>query len=336
MARNVFRVAFVVLVLVVGAVAHASPEAPVPAERSIADWLARMHEGSRKRAFVGTFVVSSASGMSSSRIWHACDGEQQLERVVTLTGAPRTTLRRNDDVLTLLPDEKMAIAEKRESLGLFPKLLNTADSSIGQHYDVRYLGQSRVAGTEADVIHLVAKDLLRFSYRVWAERKTGLMVKLQTLDTDGKVLEQAAYSELQLDAPVSIARLTKMMSATDGYKVVRPEMVKTTAESEGWVLKAPVPGFKPMGCVKRSSGSADGTMQWVFSDGLASVSVFAEAFDRQRHVQEGLNVAGATRALTRRVTDRQSEKSHDWWLTVVGEVPAQTLLQFAQGLERRK
>jgi sigma-E factor negative regulatory protein RseB len=72
----------------------------------------------------------------------------------------------------------------------------------------------------------------------------------------------------------------------------------------------------------------DGTLQWIFSDGLAAVSLFVEAYDRQRHVQEGLFSSGATQTLTRRI--------QDWWLTAVGEVPPQTLKAFAQSLERRK
>ena len=67
-------------------------------------------------------------------------------------------------------------------------------------------------------------------------------------------------------------------------------------------------------------------------DGLASVSLFVEAFDRQRHLQEALLSGGATQTLTRKLSD----KSGEWWLTLVGEVPAQTLKSFAQNLERRK
>ena len=33
------------------------------------------------------------------------------------------------------------------------------------------------------------------------------------------MLEQAAFSELQLDAPVKMEKLMQMMAATDGYKV---------------------------------------------------------------------------------------------------------------------
>jgi sigma-E factor negative regulatory protein RseB len=303
-----------------------------PAERSISDWLLRMHEASRRRAYVGTFVVSSAAGgMSSARIWHVCDGEKQMERVEALTGTPRSTFRRNDEVITFWPQAKVARVEKRESLGMFPNLLQSSESAIPDYYAAKSVGSDRAAGFDADVVLLQPKDAMRFGYRVWSEKKSGLVVKLQTVDGEGRVIEQAAFSELQLDAPVRMEKLVQMMASTEGYRVEKPELVKTTAAAEGWALKAAVAGFKPMSCYKRPAGQ-DKTMQWIFSDGLASVSLFVEPFDRQRHVQEAILSDGATHTLTRRLEDKGSQ----WWLTAVGEVPPQTLKAFAQSLERRK
>lgn len=300
-------------------------------ERSVGEWLQRMHEASRQRSYIGTFVVSSSAGnMASARIWHACDGQQQMERVETLTGAPRSTFRRNDEVVTFLPESKVVHTERRESLGVFPSLLTGSEASIPEFYGARKAGSERVAGFDADVVQLVPRDSLRFGYRIWSEKKTGLVVKLQTLDADGRVLEQSAFSELQLDVPVRMDKLAQMMASTEGYRVEKSDPVKTNAAVEGWVLKSSVPGFKPMNCYKRQAGGAaqDGAMQWIFSDGLASVSLFVEAYDRQRHLQEAVLAMGATQTLTRRLAD--------WWLTVVGEVPPQTLKAFAQSLERRK
>lgn len=306
-------------------------------EMGIGEWLTRMHEASRRRAYIGTFVVSTGSSMTSARIWHVCDGVQQMERVEPLSGAPRSTFRRNDEVITFLPESRTAIVERRESLGLFPQLLTAPDSAIAQYYTARLVGSERVAGHDAEVVLLQPKDKFRFGYRIWNEKRSGLVVKLQTLDTDGKVIEQVAFSELQMNAPVSMAKLTQMMSKTDGYRIERLEVEKTTASAEGWALRNPVAGFKSMSCHKRPDNSrdpasADRILQWVFSDGLASVSLFVESFDRQRHGAEGVSSIGATHTLTRKLT----EKSGEWWLTVVGEAPLQTLNVFSQGLERSK
>lgn len=301
------------------------------AERSVNDWLERMHQASGQRNYVGTLVVSSNTGaMSSARIWHACQGDQQVERVDSLTGAPRSTFRRNDEVVTFIPDTRVARTERRETPDLFPTLLKPTETSIPEFYAARRVGADRVAGFEADVVQLAPKDDLRFGYRIWSEKKTGLVVKLQTLDVDGSVLEQAAFSELQLDAPVRADKLSQMMAATDGWRIEKSEAVKTTAALEGWHMKGEVAGFKPVSCYKRPAAKPlpAGSMQWIFSDGLASVSLFVEAYDRQRHLHEGLFSSGATQTLTRH--------AQDWWITAVGEVPPQTLKAFAMNLERRK
>ena len=307
-------------------------DSPV-AQRSVGDWLQRMHDASRQRAYVGTFVVAGGGRLSSARIWHVCDGAQQMERVESLTGAPRSTFRRNDQVLTFLPESRVVLAEKRESLGLFPQLLQSNSAALGQYYGVRELGSERVAGFEADVLELRPTDRLRFGYRAWIEKKTGLTVKLQTLDAQGQVLEQAAFSELKFEAPVGMAKLEQMMGQTKGYRLEKPEMRETTAQAEGWALKQVVPGFQPMSCYQRSvNGSAQSqeaqTLQWIFSDGLASVSLFIEPFVAGRHGSPKRLAVGATHTLTRRFGT--------WWLTAVGEVPTETLAAFAQALERQK
>lgn len=323
--------------MLVGGVSWAQPS-PGPAgasstiaeQRSIGEWLMRMHDASRKRAYTGTFVVSSDAMLASARIWHACEGDQQIERVDALTGPPRSTFRRNDHVVTFLQDSKIARIERREALGLFPNLLQAADSSIPEFYAARHIGQDRVAGFEADIVQLKPKDPLRYGYRIWSEKKSGLVIKLQTLDLDGRVLEQAAFSELQIDAPVRLDKLVRMMNKTTGYRTERLETVAVDPEVEGWALRDPVPGFRPMSCIKRAAqpGLPPTTMQWVFSDGLASVSLFVEPYDEQRHLKQGLVTVGATQSLMKR--------DEEWWLTAVGEVPPATLKIFAKSLQRTR
>ena len=308
--------------------------APIDA-RGINDWLQRVHESSKKRAYIGTYVVSSGGSMSAAKIWHLCEGDQQIERVETLTGAPRSIFRHNDKVVTFMPEQKVVRTEKRELAGTFPELVQSANHKISDFYSLKTEGVERVAGLDADVVVLQPKDNLRFGYRVWTEQKKGLVIKLQTLDVDGKLLEQAAFSELQLDAPVKMDKLMQMMSKVNGYREERPVLVKTTAKAEGWTLKTAVAGFQPVSCYKRptaalpgNAAGADEPMQWIFSDGLASVSLFVELFDRQRHDKETSAVMGATQSI--------SKPLGSYWVTVMGEVPLQTLRLFASGLERKK
>ena len=317
------------------AVIQAANAAPQAAEsKSINDWLLRLHESSKRRSYIGTYVVSSGGQMQSAKIWHVCEGAQQIERVESLTGAPRSMFRHNDRVVTFMPEQKVVRSEKREVMGSFPELVQSSDNRIAEFYKLKTEGVERIAGLESEVVLLIPKDGMRFGYRVWTEQKKGLVVKLQTLDSDGRVLEQAAFSELQLDAPVKMDKLLQMMGKVEGYRVEESALVKTNASDEGWRLSAPVSGFKSMSCYKRPVSGALGTavadepMQWVFSDGLASVSLFVEPFDRQRHSKESAMSLGATHTMTRQLGA--------YWLTAMGEVPMSTLKRFASALERKK
>lgn len=317
-----------VALLVSGACAAsvALAQAPANAEaRSLTEWLTWVHEAARQRSFTGTLVVSAGEAMSTSKVWHACDGVQQMERVDVLNGAPRTIVRRNNEVITFDADNKLARLEKRESIGVLPELLRTQEGRIADHYRLQAQGEDRVAGHIAQVFHLEAKDAWRFGYRVWVEKKTGLLLKLQTLGPQ-QVLEQVAFTELQLDAPVSMAKLKALMSDTQGYRVETAQLQKTSPEAQGWRLREAVPGFVSLSCHTSSASGVARPLQWVFSDGLASVSLFIESFDPKRHQRGGTTASGATHVLTQRVG------SH--WLTAMGEVPPATLGAFVERLER--
>ena len=303
-------------------------------ERGVAQWIERMHRAPCVRPYSGTFVVLSASGaMASSRIWQACDGQQQMEQVEALTGTPRVIFRRNDEVRTFWPQTRTVQMDRREVSGLFPRVPAVSGTSMAQYYVARTLGLERVAGQVAEVVWFKPVDTLRFGYRLWSERETGLVLKLQTLAVDGRVLEQSAFSELDMNAPVRAEQLARLMNATAGYKIVAPVVMKTTAQDEGWALRQPVAGFVPVSCHRRALSAGEdvpGVLQCLYSDGLASVSLFMETLDPKRHpAQPQASSVGATQLFAQRVTS-------DVWLTVVGEVPMSTLRLFAGQLERTR
>lgn len=319
---------------------HAVPVAPtkppathagVPAQAptALSDWIERMHQAARERAYTGTFVVSNGTDMAASKIWHVCDGVVQMERIETLTGTPRTTLRRNDEVMTFLPDQKTVFKEQREALRVFPDFLRLSQLPIESVYGASQRDNERVAGFDTWVVDIQPRDTLRYPLRMWIEMDSGLVLKMQTRNNDGTVLEQVAFTELELNAAVSIESLGEQMRNTRGYRVVQPQLRKTTPEQQGWKLAQTVPGFQSMSTHMRTYASQpEAIMQWVFSDGLTSVSLFAEPHDPKRHSQEHSVADGAMHSLGRR--------HGAYWVTVMGEVPPATLALFAQSLQRTR
>jgi sigma-E factor negative regulatory protein RseB len=315
----------------------AAAQSPVE-PKEVRSWLMRIHEAASRQNFQGTFVVSAGGAVSSARIAHYCDGNNQFERIDSLDGQTRHVYRHNELVHTVWPQQRVAMVEQRDMLTSFPALLQIGDDRIADFYDVRAQGADRVAGHEASVLLLRPRDALRFGYRLWAEKASGLLLRADVLGERGQILESSAFSDVAIGVRSQPDTVLQPMKKLDGYRVVRPVLTPTKLEAEGWTLRQGVAGFRQVSCIKRpldgvheaeqASGAAQQVLQTIFSDGLTYVSVFIEPFDAERHVRETQTIIGATQTLMR----RQGE----WWITVVGDVPAATLRSFAVGLERKK
>jgi sigma-E factor negative regulatory protein RseB len=296
-------------------------------------WLMRLHEAALQRNYHGTLVVSTATSFTSSRVTHFADGDQQYESVIALDGEARSMLRHNDEVHTVWPRARVAVVEQRDVRASFPALMAGGELRVLESYELRVLGLDRVAGFEAEVALLKARDALRFSQRLWAERQTGLLLRADILAPNGQMLESAAFSELVLGGKPKPALILGPLRHLDGYRVVRPAVLPTNLDNEGWRMASLPVGFKQVQCAKRSldpSGgpSAPVVLQSIYSDGLTHVSLFVEPFDPKRHQGEVVGSIGATHTLMTRRDDQ--------WVTVMGDVPIETLKQFAAVLERKR
>ncbi|CAN5566583.1 MucB/RseB C-terminal domain-containing protein [soil metagenome] len=331
-----FAATFALATFVSGACAQSLAPLEPPADAGVVrGWLIRIHEAASKKNFQGTFVVSAAGRVSSSSIAHYLDNGEQLERIESLDGQMRQVYRRNNVVSTLWPKNAIAVVEQRDLLTSFPALLQAGGDHIVDFYDVSRAGTERVAGFEADVLQVRPKDQLRFGYRLWSEKASGLLLRAEVLDANDQVLESSAFSEVAIGVRPQPQSVLGPMKKLGAFKVIRPSMTPAHFDAEGWSLRQVVPGFRQVSCVKRSvsapSDSASGTpqvLQAIFSDGLTYVSVFVEPFDSVRHARAMQTSIGATQTFMHR--------QGDWWITVIGDVPAATLSQFANGLERRK
>lgn len=314
----------------------ASRLAPAPAAAASDEalqWLLRAQQAVGQRSYQGTLTFSAGGVVSSSRVLHVCDARQRVERIEVLDGKPRLQYRHNEQLLTVWPGNRLAVAEQDDPVSEFPALPRMAGQRVLEQYELRAMGADRVAGHDAQVLMLKPRDEWRFAQRLWAERDTGLLLRADLLGRNGEVLESTAFTDLRIGGRFSAEPVLAAMRKLDGYRVVQAPAVKTEPEAEGWRLARTVPGFQLVSCTRRPLDAAERettepVLQAVFSDGLAQVSVFIERFDAQRHRQPMRSHLGATQTLTSR--------RGDWWFTVVGEVPLATAQQFETLFERRR
>ena len=126
--------------------------------------------------------------------------------------------------------------------------------------------------------------------------------------------------------------LQAMMNDVIGYRVVSEPRLPTTLAVNGWLLPIPVDGFVLLSCEQKQKihpqPARTAMVQCVYSDGLASISVFLEPFSEERHRYEGQELRlGATHTLSGRVAG-------DSWVTMIGEVPLATLRRFASAIKQ--
>ncbi len=322
---KVWRLRWAVALLGAAAVGMAAAQAVTPPAADLQAWIQRLHDATRQRAYSGTFVVTRGSDITTARVVHVCDGRQQIERIEALNGPARVTWRRDDEVLTLWPDKHWGVRDRRELLRTFPGPLALAGFDVAQFYRAEPRGSERLAGWEAWVVEFRPHDDWRYGYRIWSEKSTGLVLKLQILGVGDTVLEQMAFTELQLDAPLRLETLARQMEETRGYRIENPSLRKTTLEAEGWRVRPDVPGFRPVTCWVRDDPGARRPVQCVFSDGLASVSLF---FATTEGSPGSRAASGATHVLGQRVGNHA--------VTALGEVPPKTLERFLAAVERTR
>ena len=305
--------------------------------RDVRTWLMRIHEAAGHQNFQGTFVVSAGGNVASARMAHFCEGPNQYERIESLDGKARNVYRFNDSVHTLWPTSHVAVIEQRDLLNSFPALLQAGGDGIDDWYDVQPQPDERVAGHEANVFVVHAKDAYRYGYRLWSDKASGLLLRADVLGERGDVLETSAFSDIAIGVRPQPESVVQPMKRLDGFRVFRPTLRPTRLEQEGWSMRQSAPGFRQVRCVNRemeTTAESDAAtapqrvLQAIYADGMTYVSVFIEPYRPKRHTQPIQASMGATQTLAAR--------QGDWWITVVGDAPLATLRLFATGLERTK
>jgi sigma-E factor negative regulatory protein RseB len=137
------------------------------------------------------------------------------------------------------------------------------------------------------------------------------------------VVEQIAFSDVRIGEAIPLAELKPSWS-TAGWEVVRHPSRQIELSRQGWSITAPE-GFSMLTEVERNLGndSTQAALQAVYSDGLATVSVFIEPGAALAD-PEPLQHHGPSSAFMRRVGDAR--------VTVVGEVPPMTARSIADSV----
>lgn len=289
--------------------------------------LEKMAAASRSINYHGTFVFNHGGQSETSRIAHFVNpAGGVLERLETLDGPAREVVRTNEQVTCYLPGTKTVLIDPRGSRQ-FPVRLEQIND-IAQYYRIVMENTDRVAGFECQWVALVPKDNLRYARRFCADVKTGLTLRARTLNEKNEPVEAFSFSTLEIGGAFKrdlVRSKYAAVSTKQGWRIDRSAMTASDSGDSGWVVNNQPAGFSKLMELRRSMpGKTGTTSHLVFSDGLAAISVFIEP-GAKADKKPALRHQGAVHIYTRPVGN--------YTVTVLGETPAETVLQLARSLE---
>jgi sigma-E factor negative regulatory protein RseB len=300
--------------------AAAHPQKTSPLDTP-AHWLERMNQALTTRNYDGTFSHWQGGRVEMLRIIHRVQDGTVSERLASLDGSGREFIRTGASLACYLPDKRTVVVEQRpqqESLVGFPALTDTATS----FYDIREVARMRLNRRDTHVITVAPRDEYRYGYRLWIDDSTAMPLKTQLCDAHGHVIEQVVFASLTLSPHIPDSAFKPDVS-TEGYQWLRngtgPRAAAAAAPA-WYALRLP-PGFRmTVRSAQRLPGAPGPVDHLVFTDGVASVSVFVEQQSRpvteQGAVAEWSTVGSSSAFST--VVDGHK-------VTAVGEVPPDTV-----------
>jgi len=300
--------------------------AAAAADDDPSDWLARTDQALATRNYEGIFVHEHAGETETLRVIHRVGSEGVSERLLSMDGSGREFIRKGSQLTCYLPDQRTVLVERSNDAGLLLGSLPRIDATSAGLYQITELQKTRVSGRDARVIAVTPKDQLRYGYRVWIDEATAMPLKTQLRNGQGQVLEQIVFTDLRLPAHIADGELEPAVDAHN-YRWVQhlADPVDSRGLSVSWEASVLPPGFR-MTVSARQVLHSGPVEHLVFSDGLASVSVFVEIGREQRAEQV------ADDAATIGSSSAYSTVVQGYRVTAVGEVPPDTVRAIAQSI----
>jgi sigma-E factor negative regulatory protein RseB len=322
--RSSERIGWLALALAVAGIASA--EEP-------AKWLERMNHALTTLNYDGTFAHWQGGKVEMLRIIHRVDDGTVSERLVSLDGSGREFIRTGSSLTCYLPDKHVVLVEhtpaKVSLLGGFPAI----NEETARFYDIKEVARMRFNQRGTHLITVMPRDQYRYGYRLWIDDSTAMPLKTQLCDGHGNVIEQIVFANLRIRPHIPDSAFRPDVS-TEGFQWLRNDSAPLR-DTVGTVWNAGrlPPGFHmTVRAAQTMPGSSGPVDHLVFTDGLASVSVFVETHVQAKAPGQGPMVeaahVGSSYAFSTVVDGHK--------VTAVGEVPPETVRFIADSVKAEK
>jgi len=286
------------------------------------DMLNKMSDASLTRNYQGTFILRKADDLSTLHVIHGMDERGVWESLESLNGASRKVIRQNTKVISIYPDKKLlTVRDSPSERSLHPQLPENIEQ-LESYYTFQRLNDDRIANYPTLVLDLKPKDKFRYGYRYWLSHDTGMLLRCDVFDEKQAILEQMMFTDLKyLEKTPEMAFSTIKLKAYT-VQTFDNSVLGADKPQSSWQVMQPPEGFKLSQSHYRELAKGLNLLQLVYSDGLASVSVFVEKVSKKGQYLVGASSKNSINAF--------GVPLKDYHVTVVGEVPAATVKAMAK------
>lgn len=287
--------------------------------------ISQTHEKARSLNYSGYLSTKSGEHTQNSRLEHFATAEGEFELIEKLDGQPSRWIRHNDQIQCIIPDRKLILSEKRQINSSFPRVFTNADgsASLAQFYSIDELPTRRVAGRQARVLRLIPKDQMRYEYRLFVDKEHSLLLRSESYSRQGELLERVGFSEITFSSDLS--KKPVLIEAGPGWKEASTKILPIDDRKLPYVLPQSLQGFSKMNAFCRMKDNNQEVHQAVFSDGLATLSVFIQK------AQTGQSLPSVPMSHGAVMSKSEIQGTH--LVTVLGEVPVVTLDTFLKSVK---
>ena len=309
------------------------------ADQDAREWLREMSEATQELNYRGTFVYLHQGRMEAMRIIHRAAEGGEHERLVALTGEAREVIRDKQRVTCILPKSKSVMVGRSLPRKPFPAALPRDLGDLADNYEFVVQGEDRMAGRSARIVVIRPRDHFRYGYRLWLDDDSRMLLKSELIDNDRRAVEQMMFTHIEFPAAISEAELQSSLHGEAYMRSGHEPPTEAQASASDWTVAALPPGFALTHSNRHALSSPTGqpVEHLVFSDGLATVSVYIEplpefvgeaADPSAAIVPMGTSNMGAVNTLGLQRGGHQ--------ITVVGEVPRVTVERMGEAVRRKQ
>ncbi len=277
-------------------------------------------------SYQGIFVCHSNKQQAKSvQIKHLYNGQQEFTRNIVLDGAPREMFSQGNDVVIYNPKNEKVVIEKRRRHHLFPDVLPADIESLKLYYKISSGAAERVAGREVQIMLLEPKDQYRNRHQFWIDAEYGLVLKTVTFNSQNEIIDNVAFNQLNLFDTIDLDWFKPKIDTNKHYVMEENSPITDNSPSPHWQLNTLPAGFRKVDQMMLNvKGKQFPVTQIVFSDGLATVSLFIEPLAKGGKQKQGHSTAGNTNVYSRVAGFLQ--------ITAMGEVPQATTTHIAKAV----